>query len=135
MATLTVSAGRVARINSDFEDIFTGPAGEAITAGQYVRYNTTTGQIELGNGSSVGEARRGGLALKSAAIGERLSVMRKGIVDLGDALGGLTYDDDVYLSDTDGVLADAQGTVALIVGTVIPIWGHTTADKALRVDL
>ena len=39
-----------------------------------------------------------------------MTVVRKGWIDMGDALGDLTYDDDVFLSDTAGTLADAAGT-------------------------
>ena len=116
-------------------DQFTGPVAEAITIGQYVRYNVTTGKVELGKGTTAAEARKGGIAVQSAAAGEKVTAVRKGIVDVGNALSALTYDDDVYLSDTDGTLADAAGTVSLIVGTVVPAWGATTADKLLRVDL
>lgn len=131
MANLTISAIRPV----DVREEFSGPAGEAITAGQYVRFNLTTGKIELGNATAAAEARSGGLALRTVAAGEAVTVLRKGIVDVGDALAALTYDDDVYLSDTDGTLADAAGTVSKIIGTVVPLWGATTADKALRLDL
>lgn len=114
---------------------FTGPVNEAVALGQYVRINTTTGQVELGNGSSAGEARNGGLALHAAVIGETVTAVRKGIVDVGEALVNLTYDDDVFLSNTDGTLADTAGTATLIVGTVVPGWAATTADKLLRLDL
>lgn len=114
---------------------FTGPVNEAVTAGQYVRINVTTGQIELGKGTNAAEARKGGLALHAAALYETVTAVRKGIVDVGEALVNLTLDDDVFLSDTDGTLADTAGTVTLIVGTVVPGWGATTADKLLRLDL
>lgn len=113
----------------------TGPVNEAVAAGQYVRINVTTGQIELGQGDNAAEARKGGLALHAAAVNETLTFIRKGIVDVGEALVNLTYDDDVFLSDTDGTLADTAGSVTLIVGTVVPGWGATTADKLLRLDL
>jgi hypothetical protein len=134
MANLSITAGDVAAV--EVIEQFTGPAAEAISAGQYVRYNTTSGKIELGKGTAAAEARKGGIAITSAnAAGVTITAVRKGTVDVGDALAALTYDDDVYLSDTDGTLADAHGTVTLIVGTVVPVWGYTTADKALRVDL
>lgn len=132
-ANLTIVATAVKPVQ--VMESFTGPAGEAITAGQYVRYNTTTGKIELGNGTSAAEARKGGLALGSVAAGETVTAVRKGIVDLGNALADLTYDDDVFLSDTDATLADTAGTATLIVGTVVPAWGTSTADKLLRLDL
>ena len=130
MATLSVTAADVALVQ--VIEKFTGPAAEAITAGQYVRLDTSTGKIALGNGTSAAEARKGGIAITSAPAGMTVTAVRKGIVDLGDALGDLTYDDDVFLSDTDGVLADTAGTTSLIVGTVVPVWAATTADKLLR---
>lgn len=133
MSTLSVTAADVKAVRID-EDLC-GPAAETITAGQYVRLNTTTGKVELGNGTNAAEARAGGIAVNGAVAGETVRMVRKGVLDMGDALGGLTYDDDVYLSDTDGTLADAAGTVSLIVGTVIPGWIATTPDKLLRVDL
>lgn len=131
MANLTVSTIRPVQVIEQF----TGPAAEAITAGNYVRLNVTTGKIEKGNGSTAAEARKGGLALNTAAAGETVTALRKGLVDLGNALGDLTYDDDVFLSDTDATLSDTAGTVSLIVGTTVPAWGATTADKLLRLDL
>jgi hypothetical protein len=57
-------------------------------------------------------------------------------LDVGNALSALTYDDDVFLSDTDGTLADAAGTVSKIVATVVPGYAAiATYDKLLRVDL
>lgn len=115
---------------------YTGPAAEAIAIGEYVRFNTTSGAIEPGNGSSSGEARSGGIAIKAALqAGDTVTFVRKGVLDVGNALSALTYDDDVFLSDTDGTLADAAGTVSKIVGTVVPGYGATTYDKLLRVDL
>jgi len=134
MANLSITASDVASV--EVTEQFTGPAGEVINAGQYVRYNVTTGKIELGNGTLAAEARKGGIAIDSASVaGITITAVRKGIIDVGDALSALTYDDDVFLSDTDGTLADAAGTVSLIVGTVVPVWGYTTADKNLRIDL
>ena len=137
MANLTIVAADVhsVRINGP-SDIFAGPCNEAVTAGQYVRRNVTTGYIEKGNGTTAAEARDGGIALNSAAAGETVEAQRAGVVDLGDALDALTYDDDIFLSDTDGTLADTAGTVSKILGTVEPGFGSTTPDKLLRlVDL
>ncbi len=133
MADLTIVPANVAPV--EVLEQFTGPMAEAITAGQYVRYNTTSGKIELGNATSAAEARAGGIATTGGIAGQTATAVRKGILDLGNALGDLTYDDDVYLSDVDGTLADGAGSVSLIVGTVVPGYAHTTPDKLLRVDL
>lgn len=133
MADLTVAEADVAPAR--VIEQLTAPAGEALVAGQYARLDTATGKLTRGNGTAAGEARAGGIVLSTVAAGETATIVRKGILDLGDALDALTYDDDVFLSDTDGVLADTAGTVSLIVGTVVPGWGVTTPDKLLRVDL
>lgn len=134
MANLTVVAAKVAPVQ--ILEKFTGPAAEVITKGQYVRYNVTNGKIELGNATLAAEARAGGIAIEGASVaGVTVTAVRKGLIDVGDALDALTYDDDVFLSNTDGVLADVAGTVSTIIGTVVPAWGATTADKLLRVDL
>lgn len=114
---------------------FTGPAAEDISAGQYVRYNTTSGKVELGNGTAAAEAREGGIALETVKAGQTVTAVRQGIIDVGNALSALGFDANVYLSDTDGTLADAKGTVERIVGQVVPAWAATSADKLLRVDL
>ena len=49
MATLSVTAADVALVQ--VIEKFTGPAAEAIAAGQYVRLDTSTGKIALGNGT------------------------------------------------------------------------------------
>lgn len=131
MADLTVSEIAPVKVIEQF----TAPAGEAITKGNAVRFDTTTGKVTGANGSSAAEARCSGIALETVVAGQAVTVIRKGIIDLGDALDALTYDDDVFLSNTDKTLADAAGTVTLIVGTVVPGLGHTTPDKLLRLDL
>ena len=115
---------------------FTGPAAEKIDAGQYVRFDTATGRIALGNATTADEARKGGIAVSSAGTaGITITAVRKGLVNLGDVFGTFNYDQDIYLSDTDGALADAAGSVSLVVGTVVPAFGAVTPDKLLRVDL
>lgn len=132
MATLNITASAVAPVR--VIEQFTGPTAEVITAGQFVRHNVTTGFLELGNGLDAAEARRGGIAIDSAAVaGQTITVVTKGIVDLGNALGSLTYDDDVYLSNTDGVLGDAAGSVSYVVGVVVPGFASSTPDKLLAV--
>ena len=133
MGNLTITPASVAPVRIIEQD--TAPTGEAINAGQYCRLDTSTGKFVLGNGTTAAEARSGGIALNSVASGETLTVLKKGEVDLGDALDSLTYDDDVFLSDTDGTLADSAGTVSKIVGTVVTGYANSTPDKLLRVNL
>lgn len=134
MADLSITAAKVAAVK--IIEQMTGPidSGETLPPGTAVRLSTTTGCFTGANGSSAGEARCCGVVLSNDGA-KTVTVVRKGIINVGDALGDLTYDDDVFLSDTDKTLADAQGTVSLIVGTVVPGLGSTTPDKLLRLDL
>ena len=132
MADLTITTARPVNVIEQF----TGPSAEVLTLGQYARFNVTTGKIELGNATNAAEARDGGIVITPAEYaGAPVTIVSKGLIDVGNALSALTYDDDVFLSDTDGTLADAAGTVSKIVATVVPANGATTADKLLRVDL
>ena len=134
MADLSITAAKVAAAKV-FEKV-TGPAGEVITAGQPVRYDTTTGRFVKADATSAANGRVVGIALDPAnAAGMPITVLTKGWLDLGDALGDLAYDADVFLSNTAGALADAAGTTSIVIGTVVPVWYGTTPDKLLRVNL
>ena len=117
---------------------FTGPAVEAILEGQRCRYDATTGHIALGNGTNAAEIAPGGIALHAAAIGEAVTIVNKGIVDVAPltAFDALNFNDPIYVSDTDGQFsADAgDGTVDTIVGRVVPGWDGTTAQKLLYLN-
>lgn len=131
MANLTVSSITPVKV---FEQV-TAPINETVAAGQYVRFNTSTGKLELGNGSSSGEAAKGGLALTGGVAGETITAVVSGWVDIGNALSALAFNASVYLSDTDGTLADGAGTSSRVVGRVYPSWGATSSDKLLKVEL
>lgn len=114
---------------------FTGPAVEAITEGQRCRFDATTGYIALGNGTTAAEIAPGGIATHAAAIGEALTIINQGIVDVGNiaAWAALNYGDPIYVSDTDGAFGGAAGdsTVDTIVGRVVPGWDTTAGEKLL----
>ncbi len=127
MTDLTITKCRQVEVIQQF----TGPAVEAIAIGQRCRFDASTGKIALGNGSTAAEARRGGIATHAAAIGEAVTIINQGTVDVGEALASLNFGALVYVSDTDGGFADAAGTVSVIAGQVIPLWVSPTADKVL----
>ena len=129
MADLTITECTAASVVQQF----TGPAVEAIAAGDRCRFDTSTGKIALGNATTAAEIKRGGIASHAAAVGETVTIINQGIVDVGEALAALSFGADIYVSDTDGQFSTVVGdsTVDLIVGQVIPGWGITTADKLL----
>jgi hypothetical protein len=130
-----VTANRVTVVESTIQ--MTLPAAEAITAGQAVRLDTSSGKFTKANGTDAAESRIYGIATRTVVAGEAVTAIRKGVID-GHALSGLDYDAAVYLSDTDGALADAHGTVTVAVGRVVPGTATTLGtayDKLLFVDL
>lgn len=134
MADLSLVTANRVRVVESIEQA-TLPAAEAITAGQAVRIDTTTGKFTKANGTSAAEANHYGIATRTVAAGEALTALRWGVLD-GLDLSGLDYSDPVYLSNTDGTLADAAGTVATLIGRVIPgtaITLGTALDKLLAV--
>lgn len=137
MADLSITASAVGLVRADDNGLVpAAPAAVAITAGAAV-YIDSTGKFALADGSAAGTAGVAGIALGNAAIGQAVSAVRSGLVDLGNALGGLAFGASVYLSDTDaGILGDGAGTVSVVVGKVVPAFGNgATADKLLRVSL
>lgn len=134
MADLTITASDVAAVEI-FEQ-WTAPSAEAFSAGEAMRLDTSTGKATPSNSSEAAEARCMGIAIKNASFAnETVTVVKRGIIDVGDALDSLSYDDVIYLGAADGQFGTAAGTVSLVVGRVVPAWGHTTADKLLHIDV
>lgn len=98
MADLTITAANVVATSGTREN---GTAGAAITAGQVVYINATTGRYELAdnNAASVPARSPRGIALHAAAVGQPLAVLRSGDITIGAAL---TAGTDYWLSDTPG---------------------------------
>src|ERR1700759_4666299 len=82
----------------------TAPAGEAITAGAPVLFNSS-GKFINSDPNASGKEATGGTATHTVASGETLTAIRDGKMDGWD-LSGLAYGDPVYASDTVGRLAD-----------------------------
>lgn len=136
MANLTIAAADVAPVLV-FEQV-TLPAGETIDAGEMVRLDTSSGYATLGNASTAAEGRVIGMAINNAVVGQAVTVVKKGLVDVGDALASEAIDELLALSDTDGKIDDGAGTptVAVNVGRVWPAHGASAAaDLILFVDI
>lgn len=129
MTDLVISSVRIV----EWYDKFDAPSNE-VFGFEAVRYHTD-GTVTPANGTTTTEAAFQGIAtVESDRVGQAITVVRKGILDVGEALAALAIGAKVYLSDTDGLFADAAGTVSTIVGEVIPGWGSLTADKLLRIE-
>jgi hypothetical protein len=134
MADLTITGTEVAPVEV-FEQ-WTGPAGATFSAGAMVRIDTATGKVVGADASTTDTARVMGMAIKGAGyVNETVTVVKRGVIDVGDALAALAYDAPVYLAPTNLKLASTASTISVIVGRVVPGWGATTADKLLRLDV
>jgi hypothetical protein len=130
MADLTISSVRPVKVIEQY----TWPNGESLAKGHYARLDGTSGKAVKGNGSSAAEVGFGGVVFGDDGA-NTVTLMRQGILDVGEALAGLNFGAVVYLSDTDATLADGTGTVTVPIGHVIPGWGATTPDKLLQVNV
>jgi hypothetical protein len=134
MALIAVAtAGKIEVVESIMQH--TAPAGEAILAGDLVRFDTN-GKFTKGNGADATESNVYGIATASVAANEPVTAIRRGVLD------GFTfsqaYGARIYVSDTDGRLGDAAGTVSVQVGRVISGTATrlgTAYDKLLSVEL
>lgn len=128
MTDLVISDVRIV----SFIDKFDAPSSE-VFGFEAVRYHTD-GTVTPANGTTAPEANFQGVAtIASDRIGQAITVVRDGLLDVGEALAALAYGDPIYLSDTDGTLGTTAGTVSVIVARVVPGWGGLTSDKLLRV--
>lgn len=135
MADLTIDPTKVRLVRANYDGKRTGPANEALAKGNLVVEDATNARLKKADASTGLQVNRSGICIETANVaGLTVSYVQEGIIDLGDALAGLSFGAPVYASDTAGALADAAGTQSAVVGSVIPGWGNgATADKLLQV--
>lgn len=112
-------------------------ANAAITAGAPCYIIGATGKVAHSDANSTPLDVVWGIATRTVAAGEAVTLVRRGLMDGWD-LSGLNYGASVYLSDTVGRLSDAAGGTNVTVGHVVPVNGQTlgtAADKALYVEV
>jgi hypothetical protein len=133
LALVTADTLRIVR--SDEQQ--TGVANVAITAGQLIREDATTGKWVLADADTAADIGKSYMATRSAAAGTALTGLKKGEVD-GFDLTDYDFGDPMYMGNTAGAISDAAGTTSKVVGQVVA--GHSqrlgsAPDKLLRVDL
>lgn len=138
MADLTVTVADVRVLDINQVHTISTKAGEALTRGQPVYDDTTTGRAKVGRGNAVATAKITGIAVNDAAIGQPVTTLHYGRMD-GFDLSGVAPGTTIYLSvSAGGKLADAAavgtGNVVVPIGTVkvSPDQGGT---KYLFVDI
>lgn len=133
---LTIAGSVVAPVQ--IIEQFTAPAGEAITAGQVVRYDPDNGKFMLAGGTTaVGVAGPKYIAIHTANVANiAITGVSKGLIDLGgSALDGVAFGGTVFVDNTAGGLGTAAGSVSTVAGYVVPGFAAgTAADRLLRVN-
>ena len=123
-------------------DQITGPAGEAVTAGRFVRVEGTNGEFLLANASTGSVSKVVGIALTAATqANDAITVMVSGYVDVGNLLSSVGFNSPVYLSantTNEGLVGSTAENVPQIVGYVRPAWAGMSStgigDKLLFVS-
>lgn len=125
---LTITTCRIV----EWVDKFDAPSNE-VFGFEAVRYHTD-GTVTPANGTDTTENNICGFAtIESDRVGQAITVVRDGLLDIGNALSGVAIGAPIYVSDTDGQIATSAGSASMIIGRCVPGWGSLTADKLLRV--
>lgn len=120
-------------------DQITGPAGEAMSAGRFVRVDGTNGEFHLANASTGSVSKSVGITLTAAVqANDAVTVMVSGYVDVGNLLSSVSFNSPVYLSansTNEGLAGSTAENVPQIVGYVRPAWAGMSStgigDKLL----
>lgn len=120
MAQIPVNRDQVRLVRTDLEGSTFGPAASPVDEGRYVAQNAA-GKYAHGGGEG------GGVAFSRAIRANyTVSVMRRGMLELGDALQGVAVNTPVFADPADGSLHDATGADFVEVGSVE---AHRLADR------
>lgn len=137
MADLTLTTANKVSVDTSGPNVqITGVAGAAITAGQPVCFDGTNDTFIVADANNAAADAVFGIATRTVASGEPLTVMRIGIMSGWSNLP--VPGKQVFVSDTAGALADAAGTASLPVGVVVPIFSvglGTAAERAVLVQI
>lgn len=129
------------------DEIITVQSGQDVASarrGKYM-YVNAAGKAVLGAGGTagtVGGAFRGLAMSNQNSVGDAVTLLQKGIVELGGVLDGADIGAPVYVADVTGgnsgllTLVAGESAQQAIVGWVYPIWeGGITLKKVLFVDV
>ena len=101
-------------------------------AGHALYQDPTTGGYGLAKAAASGTAGFRGIALEDFLVSGCISMLRRGHL-YGYVLTGMSYDDPVYLSNTEGMLDTAAGDVSVIVGRVVSV-NDPSKEKVIYID-
>lgn len=104
MADISITATSVVGDGSATRTV--GTAGEAITAGQVVYFDTTVNKWKLADSDSATANKAGGIALNGAALNQPVVVQTHGDITIG---GTLTAGTAYFTSTTSGGITAVAG--------------------------
>ncbi len=122
MADITVNVANAGRVQADNDTTLARTGNVAFTGLQAVFSDATTGKLILSDASVAGTAKFEGVAIYPSAADAPVTLLKEGALD-GLDVSGMSYGDEIFLSDNPGLLADAAGVVSVIVGKVILLNG------------
>lgn len=134
MADMTLATADKINVGTLTVQQHTGVAAAAITAGAPV-FLDAAGKFAVSDADNAAADACFGIATRTVAAGEALTVVRRGLMDGWSNLPA--YGAPVYVSNTVGALGDVAGAASIAVGQVVPVFGTnlgTAADKALMVE-
>ncbi len=103
MGNLTIDSVRIIESYKQFD----APAAEAFDFEALRR--DSGGGVTPANASSAAEAAFVGMpTVKATRVGQAVTVVEEGLLDVGDALDAMAFGAPVYLSVTDGTLTDTN---------------------------
>lgn len=120
MTDIVLVAAKIAPVYPTKAEIISGIAGVTITAGQAVYFIAASGLLGLADANVSGSQQFRGIALNGGGAGQAISVLKEGHC-YGFTLSGQSYDDPLFLSDTEGVLGDSAGTLEVTAGLVVAL--------------
>lgn len=135
MASLSITAAKVALVEHHPVSLQTSKADVAITAATVLRVDATSGKWIKGDGNDSAGFKYY-VALTSVDDEATLTAGRDCIIDLGrGVLDSADFGVPVYASDTAGemTLVSGESTSTIIIGYVVPQWSGGTVNRLLRV--
>lgn len=124
MADLAVTAGKIGLVSPEQAMTCMGIAGETITAGQVVAFDTSTDDdlIYIADGNDGDKDQPVGIVLKGAGAGQAVTYVHRGRIS-GFTVSAIANYTLLYLSDTAGAICTTAGesTSNAALGRILPL--------------
>ena len=130
MGDIALVAGEIAMVYPRLCETYNVEAGEAITKGQVVCWDTD-GQVIVADGNQAARDEPVGIALRAGAAGETISILVRGIME-GFTVSAQNTGVILTLSDNIGAMETAGAGEHC--GRIWALSGGTTAEYVVFID-